>query len=73
MTNSGADFLMTAPEHDNVTFYCARWSKEVAEEARRKNLNVAVLSKEKANQAEFEGRLKKIHASNFAEVKRKGL
>lgn len=52
-------FLITTPDHDDVVYYCATWSKEIIEEADGRSFNVVELEKSKANRGNLEGHLKK--------------
>ncbi|MFA5050421.1 MAG: hypothetical protein WC501_05425 [Candidatus Micrarchaeia archaeon] len=51
-------FLITTPEHDDVTHYCSVWSNEIINLAKEKGLDIINLNKEKANKNNFETRIK---------------
>lgn len=52
--------LVTRPQHDVTTRYLSSWAFEVMELAKDKGVDVVDLQKEKANIAEFSGRMEKI-------------
>lgn len=52
--------IITRPEHDPGTRYLSCWSKGIIKEAKKKNIDVTDLHKEKATKRELEGRLQKI-------------
>ncbi len=54
-----AEFLITLPEHDDVTDYCSNWSKAVIDVAKEENHNVTKLEGPNATRANFENRVKK--------------
>lgn len=51
--------LITRPEHDLTTLYISKWSEKVINEARRKNVDITDLHREKANKNRVLGILKK--------------
>ena len=53
--------IITRPEHDITTRYLSQWGKKIIEFAQQKKLDIVDLKKEKANQKEFTGRVKKIN------------
>ena len=59
----GKKILITRPEHDFGTKYLSFWAKEVIETANKKDFDVIDLHREKAEQKEFEGRVKKTNPS----------
>jgi len=52
--------IITRPQHDVTTRYLAYWAEEVINLARKKLIDVIDLNKNKANKAEFAGRVKKL-------------
>lgn len=52
--------IVTRPQHDVTTKYLSSWAGEIIDFARKKGIEVCDLAREKANRAEFEGRVKKI-------------
>ncbi len=52
--------IITRPQHDVTTRYLSSWAGEIIDFAKKKGIDVYDLVKEKANRAEFEGRVKKI-------------
>lgn len=58
-TNSKV-ILLTRPFYENPTNYLYHWTIPIIELARRKQLRVIDLARDKANRAELEGRLKKV-------------
>lgn len=51
--------LITRPEHDLTTRYISKWSERIIEEAKRKNIDITDLHREKANKNRVLGTLKK--------------
>ncbi|EKD56026.1 MAG: hypothetical protein ACD_58C00317G0018 [uncultured bacterium] len=51
--------LITRPQHDETTNYLYHWSKQVIQEAEKKNLKVIDLEGVKANLKDFAGRVNK--------------
>lgn len=52
--------IVTRPQHDITTRYLSSWAGEIINFAKKKGIEVCDLVREKANRAEFEGRVKKI-------------
>ncbi|MDP3245237.1 MAG: hypothetical protein Q8M83_06315 [bacterium] len=52
--------IVTKPQHDVTTKYLSSWAGEIIDFARKKSVEICDLVKEKANKAEFEGRVKKL-------------
>jgi hypothetical protein len=52
--------LITRPEHDPLTRHLSYWSELIINVARKKGFEVVDLHREKANQKEFAGRVKKL-------------
>ncbi|MEK7083787.1 MAG: hypothetical protein AAB932_00975 [Patescibacteria group bacterium] len=52
--------IVTRPQHDMTTTYLSSWAGEIIDFAKKKGVEVYDLVREKANKAEFEGRVKKI-------------
>ena len=52
--------IVTRPQHDVTTKYLSCWAGEIINFAKKKGIEVCDLAREKANRAEFEGRVKKI-------------
>jgi hypothetical protein len=59
----GKKMLVTRPEHDPGTRYLSRWSESLIEDAEGRGMQVIDLFREKANAAEFTGRLDKADPS----------
>jgi len=53
-------FLVTRSRHDPGMHYLFYWAGKVIEEANKKNFQILDLSEEKANQKDFNGRMKKL-------------
>lgn len=53
--------IVTRPQHDITTSYISIWAEEIIEFAMKKGLEVADLSKNRANRKELEGRLNKLN------------
>ena len=51
--------LITRPEHDEATHYLSKWSQQIIDMAKDKNVNVIDLHRDKANRARVIGTLKK--------------
>lgn len=51
--------LITRPEYDAATFYLSRWSEAIIGEAKKKNVRVIDLHKDKANKERVVGTLEK--------------
>src|SRR3989338_250123 len=52
--------IITRPQHDITTRYLSSWAGDIIDFAKKKGIGVCDLVREKANRAEFEGRVKKI-------------
>jgi len=55
--------IITRPEHEIVTRYLSRWSKNFIKEAEKKGYTVLDLYRDKANKKELEGRIEKLSPS----------
>jgi hypothetical protein len=53
------EFLITLPEHDDITDYCSKWSKAVIDVAKEEDHSVTKLEGPNATRANFEKRTKK--------------
>ncbi len=51
--------LITRPEHDPATHCLSKWSEKIIDAAKKKNINVIDLHREKANRERVAGTLKK--------------
>lgn len=51
--------LITRPEHDLTTLYISKWSEKIIDEAKKKNVSITDLHREKANKNRVSGILKK--------------
>lgn len=54
-----AEFLITLPEHDDITDYCSKWSRAVIDVAKEEGHNVTKLEGPNATRANFEKRTRK--------------
>jgi hypothetical protein len=52
--------ILTRPEHDLTTKYISLWAEEIIDFAHKKGFEIIDLKKEKANQKELVGRIKKL-------------
>jgi len=56
-------FLITRPKHDDITYYLFNWSKEIIELAKKKEIKVLDLKKEKANRKNLTSFVNKMRPS----------
>jgi len=52
-----AKFLITLPEHDDITDYCSKWSEEIVKTAEQMRHEMKKLKGPEANRKNFEGRI----------------
>jgi len=52
-----ANFLITLPEHDDLTDYCSKWSAEIIKTAEEMRHDTKKLKGSEANRKNFEGRI----------------
>jgi hypothetical protein len=59
-----AEFMITLPDHDDLTHYCSKWSEKVVSVAEKANHNVIRVEGKDANRKNFESRVAK-HKPDF--------
>jgi len=55
----GGTLLITRPEHDEPTYYLSKWSEQIIDKAKNKNVKVIDLHRDKANRGRVIGILEK--------------